>query len=103
MAHKFTVLVKGETNSLYDLVSQHFSSLGYRIVSGDRPNALSFTRGSWLGMTFASGKRSLAVSLIPKGEDVVISCTFEMPGFWLFSGDKAKLQLEVEGLRSLVR
>jgi hypothetical protein len=108
MPHEFEVTVKGEIGRIYDLTSEYFTSLGYRVIRADRPNALSFTKGSWLFLRaiFSGGKRNLAVSMMPKGDEVAIHCTYKMPAFWvefwIESADKAKLQLEVEGLRNLV-
>ena len=74
------------------------------MVREDRPNALSFTRGSWFfsRAIFSSEKRNLAVSIMPKDDEVAIRCTYKMPAFWIEGADEAELRLEVEGLRNLI-
>ena len=104
MPHRFEVTVKGDVHHIYDLISQHYVSLGYRVVREDRPNALSFTRGSWFfsRAIFSGEKRNLAVSIMPKDDEVAIRCTYKMPAFWIEGADEAELRLEVEGLRNLI-
>ena len=37
--------IKMEAGEIYNYAAQFFPILGYRFVSGDKPNTISFTRG----------------------------------------------------------
>ena len=99
--------IKAAAEGIYNYAAQFFPALGYRFVSGDKPNTISFTRGGLIGslLSFKVEKMNcnMAMSIMPAGEEMIVKCYFEfMTGVILFGGDKAKLDVEVERFRNFL-
>jgi hypothetical protein len=72
--HEVSFEVELEREKVYDCATQFFPTLGYRLVSGDRPNTISFKRGSLFGITLKTAEANLTISLIQSGEKVIVKC-----------------------------
>ena len=99
--------IKATAEGIYNYAAQFFPTLGYRFVSGDKPNTISFTRGGHMGSLFSfkveKVKCNMAMSIMPAGEETIVKCYFEfMMGVMLFAGDKAKLDVEVERFKNFL-
>jgi hypothetical protein len=99
--------IKMEAGKIYDYAAQFFPILGYRFVSGDKPNTISFTRGDHIGTFFSfkieKQKCGMAMSLILSGEETIVKFYFAFAtGIILLGGDKAKLDVEVERFRNFL-
>ena len=95
--------IKMEAEKVYDFAAQYFGTEGYRFVSGDRPNTLSFVRGSFWGITLKTTKTNLTVSMISdKNGEVMVRCYFDMPIAIVMGGDKERLELESEHFRNFL-
>jgi hypothetical protein len=107
MRYQTEFKVKNNPEHLYDLIFNHFVSLGYKLKKGVRPFALSFTKGSHFGWTIESTTRNLSIAIMPSGDEVRIRCTFELPEYWVIGRERARrdrmeLELEVRRLGTLM-
>lgn len=100
--HNTSFTVRADINKVYDLVVQHFTSIGYAFESGNRPISASFKRGSFLGITFKTMKTNLVVSLTDNQREVSIQCYFQSPGTIYTQGARSEFDLEVMKLKDLI-
>ena len=99
--------IKMEAGEVYDYAAQFFPTLGYRFMSGDKPNTISFTRGGHIGTLFSfkieKAKCDMGMSIISNGEEKIVKFYFVFTtGVILLDGDKAKLDVEVERFRNFL-
>lgn len=96
-----------DAGEVSDYAAQFFPTLGYRFMSGDKPNTISFTRGGYIGTLLSfkieKAKCDMAMSIISAGEERIVKFYFAFTtGVVLLDGDKAKLNVEVERFRNFL-
>ena len=100
-----TFLVKGNVSRTFDLAKKYVSGMRFKIVNDLKPKQLVLVRGSALGLLVSKRvedlRTTLTISFSQKGENVTVSCNYDILGYGgIFNtSGKSDLEDEVERLR----
>ena len=93
--------VRGNIEKVFDLSENYISRTKFKIVKSIRPRQLILKRGNTLGSLVSykieNYKTTLTISFIQSGDDVNVSCNYEIKTYVLITPtDKSKFGSEVE-------
>lgn len=101
--HTGSFIVEEDIHKVYDMALNYWQSMGFRNTSSQRPNNISFKRGSMWGIGAKKVPTELQVTFMPQPKGVFVSIRYVITYAVGFGAkDLSILNSEIEGLKTYI-